>query len=560
MQTPSINLRGFRNNERLKQSKSVINRNYTVIQHLLSKRRFECKAGQYSFLQTAPKKIKPNRGIRCQYQQSGEATATLFTETAKDQQQQQQIQFQLSEKVIKLLITIGVGVMIYLLPKPLELTFQAWRLLSIFVATIVGVILQPLPIGAVAMMSLGVSLLTNTLSFKQAFAAFSSEIPWLIVGAMFLSLALRKSGLGQRIAYNLVSVMGGNTWGLTYSLVISEAFLAPAIPSVAARAGGIMLPLIRSLSEACGSKPDKATRDKLGSYLVLTVFHTAAVSSAMFITANHPNPLSVDLTNQIIDQNITWTQWSMAAFVPGFVSLMLVPVVVRILNPPQMTQSEQAKKLAQEQLVKLGGMSKKELVTAVALILTVGMWIAGAQVVKAALLGLSIVLLFEVISWDECLGHKNAWNTLMWFGALVGLATQLKQLGIISVFSSSVSDMVLQLGWAWQPSLVVLVLVYFYSHYMFASNLAHVSAMFSAFLSVAVASGAPPLFCALLLAFLSNIQGPLTHYGMSHAPMFFGQGYVDLGQWLKVGLLMSFVNLFIWFVVGGMWWKFLGYW
>jgi len=42
-----------------------------------------------------------------------------------------------------------------------------------------------------------------------------------------------------------VSLFGKTTLGLTYSLVFAEALLAPAIPSVAARAGGIFFPLAK---------------------------------------------------------------------------------------------------------------------------------------------------------------------------------------------------------------------------------------------------------------------------------------------------------------------------
>ncbi|GMH37647.1 hypothetical protein BSKO_05520 [Bryopsis sp. KO-2023] len=112
---------------------------------------------------------------------------------------------------------------------------------------------------------------------------------------MFLAQAIRKSGLGQRIAYVFISAFGGSPLGLAYSLVFSEFLLSPIIPSVAARAGGIVLPLVKSLSEACGSRAGDGAEGKLDSYLHTTVFHTAAVSSAMFLTANHPNPLSAKL-------------------------------------------------------------------------------------------------------------------------------------------------------------------------------------------------------------------------------------------------------------------------
>lgn len=129
----------------------------------------------------------------------------------------------------------------------------AWRLLGIFLGTIAGIITQPLPLGAVAMMGLGAAQLTGILTFQAAFSAFANEIPWLIAIAFWLSGGFIRSGLGARIAYSIVSVFGKTTLGLTYSLTLAEALLAPAIPSVAARAGGLFLPLAKALCLACGA-------------------------------------------------------------------------------------------------------------------------------------------------------------------------------------------------------------------------------------------------------------------------------------------------------------------
>lgn len=116
------------------------------------------------------------------------------------------------------------------------------------------------------------------------------------------------------------------------------------------------------------------------------------------------------------------------------------------------------------------------------------------------------------------------------------------------------------LGLSWQASFGLLVLLYFYSHYFFASGAAHIGAMFTAFLSVSTALGTPPLFGALVLAFLSNLMGGLTHYGIGSAPVFYGAGYVPLSQWWGYGFLCSVVNIIIWLGIGGVWWKFLGLW
>ena len=107
---------------------------------------------------------------------------------------------------------------------------------------------------------------------------------------------------------------------------------------------------------------------------------------------------------------------------------------------------------------------------------------------------------------------------------------------------------------------LILSLVCFYSHYFFASNTAHVSSMYSAFLAVAIVVGTPPLLAALILAFFSNLFSGMTHYGTGPAPVLFGSGYVELGTWWKLGGLIGVVNIIVWMGIGGLWWKLIGVW
>ncbi|GAA0138308.1 primary active transporter [Lithospermum erythrorhizon] len=99
---------------------------------------------------------------------------------------------------------------------------NAWQLLSIFLATIVGIITQPLSLGVVALMGLGDCVLTKILTFAAAFFAFGDPIPWLIALAFFFAKRFIKTGLGNRIAYQFVKLFGSLSLGLGYSLVFSE--------------------------------------------------------------------------------------------------------------------------------------------------------------------------------------------------------------------------------------------------------------------------------------------------------------------------------------------------
>ncbi|HEX2461623.1 MAG TPA: anion permease, partial [Vicinamibacterales bacterium] len=68
----------------------------------------------------------------------------------------------------RLALVCCVGIVIWAAPRPDAVDPRAWRLLAIFVATVVGVILKPLPMGAVAVVGIAAALATRTLTIAEA--------------------------------------------------------------------------------------------------------------------------------------------------------------------------------------------------------------------------------------------------------------------------------------------------------------------------------------------------------------------------------------------------------
>ena len=138
------------------------------------------------------------------------------------------------------------------------------------------------------------------------------------------------------------------------------------------------------------------------------------------------------------------------------------------------------------------------------------------------------------------------------------MAAALGETGITKRFAESAAG--ITAGWAWGAALAVLLLVYFYAHYGFASITAHATAMFIPFLVVIIAAGAPPMLAVLSLAYFSNLDASLTHYGTTTAPIYFGARYVTQREWWKYGFLISLTSIAIWGTIGFAWWKVLGWW
>ncbi|KAL4301726.1 hypothetical protein GQ457_10G019680 [Hibiscus cannabinus] len=467
-------------------------------------------------------------------------------------------------KLLPFVISISIGLIVrFLVPRPVEVTLQAWQLLSIFLSTIAGLVLSPLPVGAWAFLGLTVSIVTRTLSFTTAFSAFTNEVIWLIVISFFFARGFVKTGLGDRIATYFVKWLGKSTLGLSYGLTLSEALIAPAMPSTTARAGGVFLPIIKSLSLSAGSRPGDSSSRKLGSYLVQSQFQASGNSSALFLTAAAQNLLCLKLAEElgIIVLN-PWVSWFKAASLPALVSLLLTPLILYKLYPPEIKDTPDAPAMAAKKLQQMGPVTRNEWIMVGTMLFAVTLWVCGDTIgipsVVAAMIGLSILLLLGVLDWDDCLSEKSAWDTLAWFAVLVGMAGQLTSVGIVSWMSGCVAKVLLSLSLSWPAAFVVLQASYFFIHYLFASQTGHVGALYSAFLAMHSAAGVPGVLAALALAFNTNLFGALTHYSSGQAAVYYGTGYVELPDLFKTGFVMAIVNAVIWGGVGALWWKFLG--
>jgi DASS family divalent anion:Na+ symporter len=461
---------------------------------------------------------------------------------------------------IFLLFLAGFG--LWFLPIPEGIPNKAWQLFIIFIITIVGIILNPLPMGAISILSIAVCVLTGTLSLKECLDGFGSDIVWLVVFAFFISLGFIKTGLGSRIAYFFISKLGKSTLGLSYGLTLSDFMLSPLIPSVTARGGGIIFPIAQSLCKSYGDEAHHhAGGGRTGGFIMQVCSQSNVITSSLFLTAMAANPLIVKLAHEL-GVKISWFDWAYAAIIPGFINLTLMPLLIFWIYPPSVKHSDHAPKIAKEKLAEMGPMTLKEKIMSLTFFLLIGLWIFGDKIgisaTTTALIGVCILLVFRIISFDDCLSDKGAWHTFIWFATLVMLSGFLSKLGMMTWFGNKLK--VVFIGFDPTLAVIVMGLIYFYSHYFFASITTHVTVLYPTFFTVFVASGMPDQVAALSLGFMSILSGGITHFSIASAPIFFGAGYVKTRTWWYVGFMVSALNLAVWTVFGGAWWKALGLW
>jgi DASS family divalent anion:Na+ symporter len=355
--------------------------------------------------------------------------------------------------------------------------------------------------------------------------------------------------------------VGKTSLGIAYALQMTDVTLASGVPSITARSAGMVLPVGRSIAELFDSRPDH-TRLRLGAFLIAAMYQGSAVACAMFITGQASNLLGARLARDLTKIEVTPPSWFVAAIVPGLLSCLVVPWITYRVLRPEITHTPEAPVFARTELQKMGPLSRSEWITLVVFAGVGLMWLTTVfhriDPTLVALGGLTVLLVTGTMTWQAAAAERSAWDVFIWYGGMLRMGELLNATGSTRVFADYVAGMFV--GIPWQVVLIAILIIFFYTHYFFASITAHMLAMFPPFVAVLIGIGVPPLLAVYSLLCLANLTAGLTHYGTTTGPILFGTGYVTRAEWWKVGFYVSVANVVIWLTAGFAWWKFLGFW
>ena len=469
----------------------------------------------------------------------------------------------------KAIAPIAVAVVLALLPAPSGLPHHAWYFFSIFVGVIVGLVLEPLPGAAIAL--IGITVVTILAPFvlfspqqlsqpgfrmpsaalTWALSGYSNPTVWLIFGAFILALGYERTGLGERIALILVKRMGKNTLLLGYGVTLADTILAPFIPSPTARSGGIIYPIVSDLAQVYESKPNDASSRRVGSYLMWVAIATTCVTSSLFLTAASFNLLAVGLVEKLTQAELHWMDWFKTAATAIIPLLILIPLLTYWLYPPEVKHSTEVSKWAALKLEKVGRLSRRELILAAIVVLSLVLWVGGGAFISAttvAFVAISLMLITRVVTWSDITDDKRAWTTFAWLGALIALCDGLNRVGFVKWFADGIAPHMS--SYSPRVAMIILLAIFFVAHYFFASVDAYTSALLPVILLTGAAiPGIPVKEFALLLCMELGIMGIITPFADAASPIYANSGYLPAKDYWRLGtifgalFLISFLSI-----------------
>ncbi len=460
-----------------------------------------------------------------------------------------------------------LGGAIALVPVPDGLPPQAWHYFALFVTVITLIITEPIPAAAIGLAGvtaaavLGLVRDTPRAAAEWALSGFGNTIVWLIFAAFMFTVGYAQTGLGRRIALHLVRLLGHRTLGLGYAVTLADLAFAPFTPSATARSAGTIYPVISHIPQLYGSRPNDGTSRLLGAYLLYTALAVSFVTSSMFITALAPNALAITIIRDTAKVEISWVQWFIGFAPVGLTLLALTPLVLYVIYPPSIRTAPEVPRWAADQLRQMGPMTRKELILFVLIGSALALWIGATSYIDPALTAVLIVLLMVVsgvVSWDDVIGQKQAWNVLIWFGTLVTLAAGLSETGFVGWLAKATAPTFTQLSLG--AAIAAIVGTFFVLHYFFASITAHTATLLPVFLGVALTIEAiSPTRWSLLLGYALGLTGVLTFYSSGQSVIYYASGYISRRDFWVLGFVMGAMFIGVYLLLIPRWLAFLGY-
>ncbi|BAK74528.1 MAG: DASS family sodium-coupled anion symporter [Arcobacter sp.] len=457
----------------------------------------------------------------------------------------------MSNQTIKYIVPVAVLLILWFIPAPEGLSANAWHFLAVFFAVVVGLIIEPVPAALVGFTGISLVALLGLVgnpkeSITWALSGFSNSVIWLIFAAFMFALGYKKTGLGKRVSLIMIKYMGKSSLGLGYAVAFSDLVLAPFMPSNTARSAGSVYPVAINIPHIFDSYPDKDPR-KLGAYISWVAIATTCITSSMFLTALAPNLLAVDLIGKSTGHVISWGEWA-GVMLPLMIPLfLLTPWLTYVVYPPTQKKSPEAPAWAAEELKKLGAITFKEYLMAGLATVALVLWIFGKEIgvdsTTVAISVVSIMVLTNVITWDDLISNKAAFNVLIWFASLVAMAAGLKKVGILDWIGANTQEMLA--GMSPIALILSLLVLFFLLHYFFASVTAHVTALVPIFMTIAASLLAPEQLVpfTVILAGSLGVMGIITPYATGPSPIWYGAGYISQARWWGLGAIFGALYL-----------------
>ena len=412
------------------------------------------------------------------------------------------------KKLIFGILGIVTCVGISLISPPPEMTATGMRFFGLVIWLICWLAGGVMPEFMVGIGLLALSVLTGICTLPEAFAPFSNETTWLLVGAFGIGYCLKKSGLLTRIAYSIMKLFPESYTGQLFVLYFTGLLISPLMPSMTAKAT-LLCPLAIPAAEAFGYQ--KESKGLTG--LFMSSYWSAGLLGNFFFTGSVYVGIMCGCLSAEEAAKVTFFSW-LKLFWPAFLVIAVGGFfAIRLIYAPKGGASL-PKGFAREKLRELGPISKDEIRCLVVLILVVLGWLTssytGVSNGICAVLGMIVLSLMNQID-ARGFGAGIPWSAISLIAAITFMANMMSAQNIPAWLCRILTPVLGKLVVAPIVLVVIVGVLGFLLRWGVASIITTGTILFALFSGFAVSMGVHPL-TILFIGFLSAQNWPFAAY------------------------------------------------
>ncbi|MCU0447177.1 MAG: DASS family sodium-coupled anion symporter [Microscillaceae bacterium] len=465
-------------------------------------------------------------------------------------------------KKIGLFLGPAIFLLILNLPQFSGLSPEAQRVIAVAAWMLTWWISEAVNLAVTAFLPIILFPMLQVNKMDETTQAYGDTIVFLFMGGFIIALAMEKWNLHLRIALNIVRLTGTNANGIILGFMLATGFLSMWISNTATTV--MMLPIANSVIGLLANSEDldKKGFANFSLVMMLGIAYAANIGGIGTLIGTPPNIVFASNIKKMYGYEVTFYQWFMVGF-PFALCLLLLTywVMVKWLYPNRLSTFRDSEDLINQELRKLGKMTKSEKLTLIIFVSTALLWIfrqlinlqltawqINLQLDDAMIAMIAAIVLFTtptnfakgefLLSWKDT---KNmSWGILMLFGGGIALANALAKTGIIKKIGTSVAGLEGLDNFMIMALLVALVV--FMTEVM--SNVALIAVIVPVIAGIAVGLGENPLWLTVPITIAASCAFMLPMATPPNA-IVFSSGYVKVSQMVRAGLVLNILSIII---------------
>ncbi len=394
----------------------------------------------------------------------------------------------------------------------------------------------------------------RVVDFRTAFAGFSQDTPWFLFCALLIARAASKTGLAQRIAYSLMSLLGASFPRLFLGMILVSFTLNFIIPSGLAQMA-TLAPILIGLVAAFGVPP----RSNIGRSLFATLSCTSGLFNKMML-AGSASLLARGLVENLTHTRVYWSLW-FRAFLPAIpLSIFAIWRLVLWLYPPEESPAAHGRAFLQEGLKKLGPWSAEEKKSSLLIAAALGLWMTDfLHHVSPSLIGMGIGLLLclpkiGVLQTSDI--REINYLPILFVGGVLSMSQALSATKTLAVMAGWMSQWMAPLFSNFIQATGVLYWTAFVYHLFLGSELSMLSTSIPAVVQFAMQRGMNPLASAMVWTFAAS--GQIFVYQSAVLILGYSYGYFEPKDLFRIGGSLAVVEFLILLLVVTFYWPLIG--